>query len=76
MLILPGTITESADQELENEITDIVVDIAWESGRFEVFDRYDVWDLLIKYRPFKFGYLPDSVVMAIGDFTKIRQAGI
>jgi len=74
ILILPGTISESADQELENEITDIVTDIAWESGRFEVFDRFDTRDMLMEYQPYKFGYLPDSVVFALGDYTECDEA--
>ena len=49
MLILPGTILTHADQQLENEISDIVADIAWESGRFEVFDRFGVRDVLRKH---------------------------
>jgi hypothetical protein len=74
MLILPGTISESLDQSLENEVTAIVADIAWESGRFEVFDRFDVMDLLMKYQPHPFGYLRDSVVMVIGDSTDCDEA--
>jgi len=74
MLILPGTISTSADQQLENEISDIVADIAWESGRFEVFDRYDVWGLLMKSYPDKLEYLSDSVILSIGDYTKCDEA--
>jgi hypothetical protein len=74
MLILPGTISESVEQSLENEITDIVADIAWQSGRFEVFDRFDVRELLMKYHLDKFGYLPDSVVLALGDSTDCDEA--
>ena len=74
MVILPGTISKSADQSLENEVTAIVADVAWESGRFEVFDRFDVKDLLIKYQPHPSGNLPDSVVLAIGDATECDEA--
>jgi len=73
MLIMPETISDSADQSLENEIADIVADIAWESGRFEVFDRFDVRDLLMKYHPDRFGYLPDSSVIAIGEFMECDE---
>jgi hypothetical protein len=74
MLILPGRITESADQKLENDIADIVVDVAWESGRFEVFDRYDVKDLLEKYNVDEFGSLPDSIILAIGEAADCDEA--
>ena len=74
MLILPGTILTHADQQLENEISDIVADIAWESGRFEVFDRFDVRDVLRKHYPVLFGNLPDSVILSIGDYTKCDEA--
>jgi hypothetical protein len=74
MLILPGKISDSADQTLENKITDIVTDIAWESGRFEVFDRFDVRDLILRYHPDQFGYLPDSVVLAIGESIECDEA--
>ncbi len=74
ILILPGTISDSVEQSLENEITCIVADIAWQSGRLEVFDRFDVWELLMKYRIDKSGYLPDSVVLALGDSTQCDEA--
>ncbi len=74
MLILPGTISESVEQSLENEITDIVADFAWQAGRFEVFDRFDVRELLMKYHLDKFGYLPDSVVLALGESTDCDEA--
>ena len=74
ILILPGTISESADQKLEYDITEIVVDIAWESGRFEVFDRYDVNDLLDKYNADKFEFFPDSIILAIGEDTDCDEA--
>jgi hypothetical protein len=67
LLVLPDKISDEKDQELENEISDIVVDIAVESGRFEVFDRYSVQKLLDEYPPALDGSLPDSVVQAIGD---------
>ena len=74
MLILPGTIYDSTLQELENKITEIVVDIAWESGRFEVFDQYDVKDLLEKYDADKFGSLTDSIVLLIGESVECDEA--
>jgi hypothetical protein len=74
ILILPGAISESEDQAMENDITDRVVDIAWELGRFEVFDRYDVRDLLLKYHKAPYGSLPDSVVLTIGEEIKCDEA--
>ena len=74
ILILPGTIAESVEQSLENDITDIVVDIAWQLGRFEVFDRFDVQELLLQSHLFKSGYLPDSVVLVLGDSTECDEA--
>jgi hypothetical protein len=74
MLILPETNSTSVEQSLENELADIVADIAWESGRFEVFDRFAVRDVLRKYYPMLYGHLPDSVILAIGDYTKCDEA--
>jgi len=74
ILILPGTISESAGHSLENELTTMVTDIAWESGQFEVFDRFDVRELLMKYRLDRFGYLPNSVVLALGDSIDCDEA--
>jgi hypothetical protein len=67
LLILPGTTSEFADQSLQNEITDLVADIAWETGRFDVFDRIDVDHLLEKSHLDKAGTFSDSVIMALGD---------
>jgi hypothetical protein len=74
MLILPGTISKYDDQARENEVTDIVTEIAWQSGRFEVFDRYYVKDLLDKYYPVTYATLDDSIVMKIGDDTECDEA--
>jgi hypothetical protein len=74
LLILPGTISNATDKSLENEIADIVSDIAWESGRFEVFDRFGVRDLLVEYPPALDGSLPDSVILAIGDEIECDEA--
>jgi hypothetical protein len=74
MLILPGTISEYDDQTRENEITDTVAEIAWQSGRFEVFDRYDVRDLLTKYYPVTYATIQDSIIMKIGEDTECDEA--
>jgi len=74
ILILPGTISESSEPSLENQVTNIVVDIAWQLGRFEVFDRYDVWDLLKNYQLEKSWNLPDRVILAIGDSIECDEA--
>jgi len=74
MLILPGTVSKSDEQARENLIADIVVDIALESGRFEVFDRYGVGDLLLKYYPAPYGSLPDSIVIVIGNEIECDEA--
>jgi hypothetical protein len=74
MLILPGRYLHDPPPQVQNLITDIVVDIAWESGRFEVFDRFDVREVLRKHHLLPFGYLPDSVVLAVGDYTKCDEA--
>jgi hypothetical protein len=66
LLILPGTITIPGDKGLENKITDIVGEVALESGRFIVFERFGVKDLLFKYNPRIYGTLPDSVALKIG----------
>jgi hypothetical protein len=42
-------ISDSVEQSLEDEIASMVNDIARQSGRLEVFDRFDVWELLMKY---------------------------
>ena len=54
MLILPGHYLHDPPPQVQNLITDIVVDIAWESGRFEVFDRFDVREELRKHHPLPF----------------------
>ncbi len=41
MLILPGTYFPPLESPLEQTLAGIVADIAWESGRFEVFDWYE-----------------------------------
>ena len=74
ILILPGTISDFPEPSLENDLTDIVVDIAWQLGRFEVFDRYDVGDFLKSYHLKRFANLPDSVVFSIGDTIKCDEA--
>jgi len=74
MLILPGTLSEYDDQDRENEITDIVTEIAWQSGRFEVFDRYDVKDLLNKFYPVTYATLHDSIIIKIGEFVECDEA--
>jgi hypothetical protein len=51
-----------------------VADIAWQTGRLEVFDRFDVWEWLMKYHPDIFGSLPDSVVLALGDSMECDEA--
>jgi hypothetical protein len=74
ILILPGTISDSVEQSLNNKITGIVADIAWQTGQLEVFDRFDVWELLMKYHLNTFGYLPDSVVLTLGDSMQCDEA--
>ncbi len=74
ILILPGTISDIKEHFIENGVSDIVVDIAWQLGRFEVFDRYDVWDLIKNYQLEKPGNLPDSAVFAIGDTIECDEA--
>jgi hypothetical protein len=36
---------ELTDDAIEDEVTDVVIDIAFELDRFEIFTQYDVWNL-------------------------------
>jgi hypothetical protein len=74
ILILPGTISDSLEQSLEDEITRMVADIARQSGRLEVFDRFDVRELLMKYQLDEFRCLPDSIVLILADSTECDEA--
>jgi len=74
ILTLPGTISESKEQAVENEVCDIVTDIAWRLGHFEIFDRYDVWDLLQDSPLDTSGNLPDSTILSIGDSVYCDEA--
>jgi hypothetical protein len=50
ILIVPGIISPSAEGLLESQLADIVSDVAWQTGRFEVFTRYDAREFLPNYR--------------------------
>jgi hypothetical protein len=74
LLILPGTISDYEDQDRENKIADMVADIAWETGRFEIFDRHDVEDLILKYIPITYSLLHDSILLKIGETIQCDEA--
>ena len=67
ILILPSVISSPQDSPLEYKLTEIVTDIAWKSGRFEVFDQYDARKYLTKYQSNKSKFLLVSDILAAGD---------
>jgi hypothetical protein len=67
LLILPSVISPAKDNPLEYKLTEIATDIAWSSGRFEVFDIYDAREYLTKYQSDKSKFLLLSDILAVGD---------
>lgn len=66
LIILPAATHETINSPLNQDLADIIVDIAYQSGRFNIVSIDDVGEMSVEEKYSRNAYAGDSIIIRIG----------